>query len=86
MLAEEDACAECGSQDDPQMDHIVPVSRGGARLDRANVRRLCGTCNRAKGHRLEGEGGQKISGEGPHSLDPPTQALCVRVPSFRGAV
>jgi len=49
VLAEESACAQCGSATDPEMDHIVPISAGGAPLDRDNVRRLCGRCNRAKG-------------------------------------
>lgn len=28
-----------------QVDHIVPLSEGGARLDPDNLRAACGTCN-----------------------------------------
>lgn len=30
------------------VDHITPLARGGARLDPANLRVLCGKCNSAK--------------------------------------
>ena len=32
-----------------QADHIVPISHGGALLDRANLQSLCKSCNAAKG-------------------------------------
>jgi len=34
------------------VDHIVPISRGGSRLDRANLRAACWSCNSSKGARL----------------------------------
>ena len=41
------ACVRCGSEDDLQFDHVIPVARGGGSgLD--NVQVLCGDCNRAK--------------------------------------
>lgn len=41
----------CGSTADPTADHVVPVKRGGAPLDRSNVRRACRSCNSRKGAR-----------------------------------
>lgn len=47
-------CAACGSTEDLQVDHIVPIVRGGScELD--NLQALCAPCNRAKGRKLEGE-------------------------------
>ena len=41
-------CVRCGSQQELQYDHIIPLSRGGA--DGAgNLQLLCATCARAKG-------------------------------------
>lgn len=57
------------------MDHIVPVSRGGARLSRANVRRLCGACNLSKGARLIGQGGVAIDGTGSAPRPPASLAM-----------
>lgn len=44
-------CAECGSEADLTIDHIVPVSRGGTD-DLGNLRLLCRPCNSKKGDRL----------------------------------
>jgi hypothetical protein len=40
-------CAECGARSHLEVDHIVPVSRGGTG-DRANLQALCRKCNRIK--------------------------------------
>ena len=45
-------CAGCGSRENLEYDHIVPVSRGGSNTAR-NVELLCETCNRAKGNRIQ---------------------------------
>ena len=42
------ACAYCGSQDELEIDHIIPFSRGGA-CTVQNAQVLCGPCNRRKG-------------------------------------
>ena len=41
------ACAICGSPDQPSIDHVVPLSRGGPNT-RANLQRLCLPCNQKK--------------------------------------
>ena len=41
-------CALCGSRRDLTIDHIIPLSKGGADRNR-NKQCLCATCNRKKG-------------------------------------
>jgi len=41
-------CVHCGSIKKLQIDHIIPVSRGG-REDENNMQILCKTCNLKKG-------------------------------------
>jgi 5-methylcytosine-specific restriction endonuclease McrA len=52
VIEEESCCALCGSTEAPCVDHIVPVSKGGAIHDRANLQRLCTSCNGSKGARV----------------------------------
>jgi hypothetical protein len=40
-------CLKCGSKDKIHMDHVVPLSKGGAH-DRDNVQPLCNKCNSRK--------------------------------------
>ena len=34
------------------VDHIVPINRGGAKLDMANLQSLCYPCHNRVGHRI----------------------------------
>jgi HNH endonuclease len=44
-------CAECGSGERLEIDHIVPVSKGGSSTPQ-NLELLCQGCNRRKGNRI----------------------------------
>lgn len=48
ILERDEVCRSCGSDVDLQLDHIIPVSRGGNDSEE-NLRLLCGTCNRRRG-------------------------------------
>jgi hypothetical protein len=45
------ACAKCGSKEDLEFDHIIPVSKGGATTYR-NLQILCQKCNREKSDKI----------------------------------
>jgi len=46
-------CAYCG-QDADQVDHIVPISKGGDPLAWENLTASCKSCNTSKGDRAQG--------------------------------
>ena len=48
---DEGKCVRCGSQQNLEYDHIIPVSQGGSNTAR-NIQLLCGTCNRKKSDRI----------------------------------
>lgn len=45
-------CARCGSRENLEFDHIIPVSKGGGNTAR-NLELLCETCNRKKRDHIE---------------------------------
>ena len=45
-------CQKCGSQDTLELDHIIPVSKGGSNK-KDNLQTLCFSCNRKKRDNLE---------------------------------
>lgn len=65
VLAEEDDCGICGRPVDttlphglphsPEVDEIVPVSRGGNPYDRANCRLVHRLCNQRRGNGLRSQ-------------------------------
>ena len=46
-------CVNCGAvRLDNQVDHVVPLAKGGAMSDRGNLQVLCVSCNAAKSDRV----------------------------------
>ena len=45
------ACVSCGTKQNLQFDHLIPVSRGGATTVK-NLQLLCQSCNASKGTRI----------------------------------
>ena len=48
LLRDKGRCVKCGSKKNLEIDHVVPLARGGSnRLE--NLQLLCQRCNRMKG-------------------------------------
>lgn len=46
-------CVKCGSTQNLEFDHIIPLSKGGSNTAR-NIQLLCESCNRSKGASIGG--------------------------------
>ena len=44
-------CVKCGSSENLEFDHIIPISKGGSNTER-NIQILCATCNRKKSDKI----------------------------------
>jgi 5-methylcytosine-specific restriction enzyme A len=53
VLSEEPVCRICHQAPSTQVDHIEPVARGGAWLERSNLQGVCGPCHRRKTARVD---------------------------------
>jgi hypothetical protein len=49
---DEGKCVRCGSRENLEYDHIVPISKGGSNTAR-NIELLCEKCNRSKSYNIE---------------------------------
>lgn len=58
VLKRDEVCLLCGSDEELEVDHIVPVARGGGNHIE-NLRVLCGPCNRAKSDEFAGHAGRR---------------------------
>jgi 5-methylcytosine-specific restriction endonuclease McrA len=45
-------CWLCGHDGADSVDHVIPLSRGGARLDPANLRPAHSRCNSKRGNKM----------------------------------
>ena len=63
-------CRYCGGTDRLTIDHIIPTSRGGHPLKKANLVTACFTCNQLKANKTPEEAGLTIIEEG-YSYTPP---------------
>jgi len=44
-------CVKCGSKENLEFDHIIPISKGGSNTER-NIQILCEHCNREKADKI----------------------------------
>ena len=49
---DEGKCTKCGSSEDIELDHIIPLAKGGSN-NKNNIQLLCAPCNRSKGSKVQ---------------------------------
>ena len=55
IIARDQVCAVCGTDTNLSVDHIIPISTGGAVWDEENLVTLCMTHNRQKSNKTTGQ-------------------------------
>ena len=61
-------CVHCGSEENLEIDHIIPVSKGGEGSDE-NLQVLCRSCNRSKSNKIPWEDFIKVDDDGNLLID-----------------
>lgn len=56
FIARNPCCAHCGTGDELTLDHVIPVSRGGAENAVSNWQVLCKPCNGKKAAKPDSRG------------------------------
>lgn len=51
VLTEKAVCAYCGASDDLEIDHVIPMSKGGLNI-RSNIVPCCDSCNSKKTNKI----------------------------------
>lgn len=50
LISKDSVCINCNSIDNLQLDHIIPIDKGGKNLT-SNIQILCRVCNREKSNK-----------------------------------
>lgn len=55
IIERDGVCSVCGSDENLSVDHVVPISKGGAVWDEDNLVTMCMTHNREKSNNTTGQ-------------------------------
>lgn len=55
VIARDQVCTVCGTDENLSVDHIIPISKGGSELDPENLTTMCMTHNRQKSNNTAGQ-------------------------------
>jgi 5-methylcytosine-specific restriction enzyme A len=69
VLRRDPVCMICGRAPSVEVDHILPVSRGGELYRLENLQGTCLWCNRSKGSNVAGQAGRSHHTPTPTSRD-----------------